>query len=55
MVRPLWRNAVVDTDALRRPRVDRITHKICALEVLRDQLRCKGVWVTGADRDRNSR
>ena len=53
VVRPLWRDAVVDRDPQGRPRVDRITYEICALEALRDQLRCKEVWVTGADRYRN--
>ena len=53
VVRPLWRDAVVDTDAQGRPRVDRITYEICALEALREQLRCKEVWVAGADRYRD--
>ena len=53
VVRPLWRDAVVDADPHGRPRVDRITYEICALEALRDQLRCKEVWVAGADRYRN--
>jgi TnpA family transposase len=53
VVRPLWRDAVVDHDPQGRPRVDRITYEICALEALRDQLRCKEVWVAGADRYRN--
>ena len=53
IVRPLWRDAVVDTDPRGRERVNRITYEICALEALRDQLRCKEVWVAGADRYRN--
>jgi len=53
IVRPLWRDAVVDQDPQGRPRVDRITYEICALEALRDQLRCKEVWVAGANRYRN--
>jgi len=53
VVRPLWRNAVVDRDPRGRERVNRITYEICALEALRDQLRCKEVWVAGADRYRN--
>src|SRR4051812_6536090 len=53
VVHPLWRDAVVDADPHGRPRVDRITYEICALEALRDQLRCKEVWVAGADRYRN--
>ena len=53
IVRPLWRDAVVDQDPQGRPRIDRITYEICALEALRDQLRCKEVWVAGANRYRN--
>ena len=53
VVRPLWRDAVVDRDPQGRPRVNRITYEICALEALREQLRCKEVWVAGADRYRN--
>ena len=53
IVRPLWRDAVVDTDPRGRERVNRITYEICALEALREQLRCKEVWVAGADRYRN--
>ncbi len=53
IVRPLWRDAVVDEDPQGRPRIDRITYEICALEALREQLRCKEVWVAGANRYRN--
>ena len=53
VVRPLWRDAVVDRDPHGRARVDRITYEICALEALRDRLRCKEVWVAGADRYRD--
>ena len=53
IVRPLWRDAVVDQDLQGRTRIDRITYEICALEALREQLRCKGVWVAGANRYRN--
>ncbi len=53
IVRPLWRGAVVDEDPQGRPRIDRITYEICVLEALREQLRCKEVWVAGANRYRN--
>ena len=52
-VRGLWRDAVVETDAGGRERVNRITYEICVLEALREQLRCKEIWVVGADRYRN--
>ena len=34
-------------------RVNRITYEICVLEALREKLRCKEVWVVGANRYRN--
>jgi len=52
-VRGLWREAVVETDAHGRSRVNRITYEICVLEALREQLRCKEIWVVGANRYRN--
>jgi hypothetical protein len=53
VVRGLWREAVVETDAHGRLRVNRISYEICALEALREQLRCKEIWVVGANRYRN--
>ena len=53
VVRGLWREAVVEKDAEGRSRVNRITYEICALEALREKLRCKEIWVVGADRYRN--
>ena len=53
IVKGLWREAVFEKDALGRQRVNRITYEICVLEALRDKLRCKEVWVVGADRYRN--
>ena len=53
IVQGLWREAVVEKDAKGRPRVNRITYEICVLEALRDKLRCKEVWVVGANRYRN--
>lgn len=32
---------------------NRINYEICALQALRDQLRCKEIWVKGADKFRN--
>ncbi len=49
-VRGLWRDAVVDDDGNGCLRVNRITYEICVLEALREQLRCKEIWVVGADR-----
>jgi hypothetical protein len=48
-----WRDAVIERDAQGRTRINRITYEICALQALREQLRCKEIWVEGADRYRN--
>jgi TnpA family transposase len=53
VVRGLWRDAVVEKDAAGRTRVNRITYEIAVLEALREQLRCKEIWVVGANRYRN--
>ncbi len=49
----LWRDAVIETDAEGRQRINRITYEICVLQALRVQLRCKEIWVVGANRYRN--
>ena len=53
IVQGLWREAVLEKDAKGRQRINRITYEICVLEALRDKLRCKEVWVVGANRYRN--
>lgn len=53
VVRGLWREAVVEKDAAGRVRINRITYEIAVLEALREQLRCKEIWVVGANRYRN--
>ncbi|MBK1724936.1 Tn3 family transposase [Thiocystis violacea] len=53
VVRGLWREAVEEQDAAGEDRVNRITYEIAVLEALRERLRCKEIWVVGADRYRN--
>ena len=53
VVSGLWRDAVMETDAQGRQRINRITYEICVLQALRVQLRCKEIWVVGANRYRN--
>jgi TnpA family transposase len=53
VVRGLWREAVMDKDAAGRDRVNRITYETAVLEALRERLRCKEIWVVGANRYRN--
>lgn len=53
VVRGLWREAVMEKDASGQGRVNRITYEIAVLEALRERLRCKEIWVVGANRYRN--
>src|SRR5262249_46572664 len=53
VIREPWREAVVETDAQGHQRVNRLTYEMCVLQALRDQLRCKEIWVVGADHYRN--
>jgi len=53
VIREPWREAVLETDTQGRQRVNRLTYEMCVLQALRDQLRCKEIWVGGADRYRN--
>jgi TnpA family transposase len=53
VVRGLWREAVAEEDGAGRTRVNRITYEVAVLDALRDQLRCKEIWVVGANRYRN--
>jgi len=50
VVRGLWREAVIETDTTGQERVNRITYEIAVLETLRERLRCKEIWVVGANR-----
>ena len=50
VIREPWREAVLETDAQGRQRVHRLTYEMGVLHALRDQLRCKEIWVVGADR-----
>lgn len=53
VVRGLWRDAVVEKDAAGRDRVNRVTYEVAVLEAVRERLRCKEIWVVGANRYRN--
>jgi hypothetical protein len=44
---------VLEKDTKGNPRVNRINYEIAVLQSLRDKLRCKEIWVVGADRYRN--
>ncbi len=48
-----WRELGMEQDASGAMRVNRIHYEISALHSLREGLRCKAIWVVGADRFRN--
>lgn len=52
VIRPKWRDIVLE-DAPSGQRINRINYEICVLQTLRERLRCKEIWVAGADRFRN--
>jgi TnpA family transposase len=53
VVRSKWHDLVVETAPDGAERVNRINYEICVLQTLRERLRCKEIWVVGADRYRN--
>ncbi|MBH8605847.1 Tn3 family transposase [Thermoactinomyces sp. CICC 10522] len=50
VVRSSWLDTVIDKEA---NRINRINYEISVLQALRDKLRCKEIWVVGANRYRN--
>jgi hypothetical protein len=48
VVRPKWRDIVIEDASGGGKRVNRINYEICVLQTLRERLRCKEVWVAGA-------
>ena len=53
VIPPHWRELVLEPDVSGVIRVNRINYEISALHTLREGLRCKAIWVVGADRFRN--
>ncbi|MFS0635990.1 Tn3 family transposase [Mesobacillus foraminis] len=53
VIRPSWRHLVVEQDDSGEERINRINYEISTLQVLRDKLRCKEIWVPGSERYRN--
>ncbi len=50
VVRSGWKEIVLENGV---ERINRINYEICVLQALREQLRCREIWVVGADRYRN--
>jgi TnpA family transposase len=48
-----WQDTVLEPDAKGQPRVNRINYEMHTLHALRERVRCKEIWVPGAQRYRN--
>jgi len=53
IVRPKDYEIIIETDDKGEKRINRINYEICVLQALREKLRCKEIWVHGADKYRN--
>ncbi len=53
VIRPKWRDVVIEDAPGGEKRVNRMNYELCVLQSLRDQVRCKEVWLAGAERFRN--
>jgi TnpA family transposase len=53
VIRPKWRDVVIEDAPDGEKRVNRVNYELCVLQTLRDQVRCKEVWLVGAERFRN--
>ncbi|MDF2883726.1 MAG: transposase [Clostridiaceae bacterium] len=54
VIRTSMKDAVIETDDNGHERINRINYEIVTLQALRDKLRCKEIWVVGANRYRNT-
>ena len=53
VIKPMMKEAVIEHDDNGQERINRINYEIVVLQALRDKLRCKEIWVNGANRYRN--
>jgi hypothetical protein len=53
VIRPMWEAVVLEKDKDGEQRINRVNYELCVLEALRDGLRCRELWVTGANKYRN--
>lgn len=53
VIQKQWHNWIYQQDPRGKQRVRRVRYELCVLQSLRDKVRCKEIWVEGADRYRN--
>jgi hypothetical protein len=52
-VRGPWQDTVIEKDERGIPRINRLAYEVCVLLAMRERLRSKELWVSGANRYRN--
>jgi TnpA family transposase len=53
VIQKQWQSWLYQRDKTGSRRIRRVRYELCVLQSLRDKLRCKEIWVEGADRYRN--
>ncbi len=53
VLKPGWQEFLIEKDSKGNERINRINYEISVLQALRERLRCKEIWVVGANRYRN--
>jgi len=53
VVRPMWRDLVVEKDKEGETRINRVNYELCVLDALQEKLRSRELWVVGANKYRN--
>lgn len=53
VIKPSMKDAVIEKDDNGQERINRMNYEIVTLQSLREKLRCKEIWVIGANRYRN--
>jgi len=54
VVKLMWKDMIEDkADKNKVTKIKRVDYELCALQSLKDKLRCREVWINGADKYRN--
>jgi TnpA family transposase len=53
VVRPMWRDLVIEKDKQGERQINRVNYELCVLEAIREQLRSRELWVVSANKYRN--
>jgi len=54
VVRPMWKDMIEEkSEKSNESKIRRVDYELCALQSLKDKIRCREVWISGADKYRN--